>query len=122
MSIKKFGVISAALYGIYYCNSRVYMAARTAGGKHDFHGVSPLLFQAASRRTAHDRDTDSTTPISNSSISIAVPPYEKNGSAIPVFGIVSVTTIIFSIVWIATCDTIPITTSVANLSFVRIAI
>lgn len=48
-------------------------------------------------------DTDSTMPISPSSINKLVPPDEKNGRLMPVFGIVFVTTAMFRIacsVWL----------------------
>lgn len=48
-------------------------------------------------------DTDSTMPISPSSINKLVPPDEKNGRLMPVFGIVFVTTAMFRIA----CSVVP---------------
>lgn len=67
-------------------------------------------------------DTDSTMPISPSSINKLVPPDEKNGRLMPVFGIVFVTTAMFSIACSVTCTTNPTTSSAPNLSRARTAI
>lgn len=56
-------------------------------------------------------DTDSTMPISPSSINKLVPPDEKNGRLMPVFGIVFVTTAMFRIACSVTCTTNPTTKS-----------
>ena len=68
------------------------------------------------------RDTDSTMPISPSSINKLVPPDEKNGRLMPVFGIVFVTTAMFRIACSVTCTTNPTTSSAPNLSRARTAI
>ena len=60
-------------------------------------------------------DTDSTMPISPSSINKLVPPDEKNGRLMPVFGIVFVTTAMFRIACSVTCTTNPTTSSAPNL-------
>ena len=62
------------------------------------------------------RDTDSTMPISPSSIIRLVPPEEKNGRLMPVLGMVLVTTAIFSTACRATCTTKPTTSSAPNRS------
>lgn len=67
-------------------------------------------------------DTDSTMPISPSSINKLVPPDEKNGRLMPVFGIVFVTTAMFRIACSVTCTTNPTTSSAPNLSRARTAI
>ena len=61
-------------------------------------------------------DTDSTMPISPSNINKLVPPDEKNGRLMPVFGIVFVTTAMFRIACSVTCTTNPTTSSAPNLS------
>ncbi len=60
-------------------------------------------------------------PISPSSISKLVPPEEKNGRLIPVFGIVFVTTAMFKMACKMTCTTKPTVSSAPNLSRARTA-
>jgi hypothetical protein len=54
------------------------------------------------------RDTDSTMPISPSSIIRLVPPEEKNGRLMPVFGATLVTTAMWIMACQAICDIMPI--------------
>ena len=64
----------------------------------------------------------SSTPISASCIISAVPPYEKNGSEMPVGGIALLTTAIFSSACKPICMVKPTATSIPNLSFAFAAI
>ena len=61
-------------------------------------------------------------PISPSSIIRLVPPEEKKGRLMPVFGIVFVTTAIFKTACRITCTTKPTASSAPNLSRARTAI
>ena len=56
-------------------------------------------------------ETDKTMPISPRSIIRLVPPEEKKGRLMPVFGMVLVTTAMFSTACKATCTTNPTTSS-----------
>ena len=68
------------------------------------------------------RDTFSTSPISVIRIRIDVPPYQKNGRIIPVFGIQFVTTMIFNTTCYAICDITPTTSREENKSGALFAI